>query len=351
MSTPLDLADFLAQDFARLGEPLLQRCAALEGRQLYLTGATGFFGKHLLALLAWLHQRGLHFEVTALSRHPERFAAQHPWSKRQSWLKVLAGDVRQPWPGHGPHDLLLHAATDTAASAHLNKQTVLDDLLASAQQMVAFCERAGVQRLLLTGSGAQFGAIPGAWADTGVPDDAAIACDPTQPGSAYGEGKRLTELLAALHAQRHGTAVIHTRCFAFVGPGLALDGHFAIGNFIRDALAGQPIRLSSAGQALRSYLYGADLALWLLLLLLEAPGGTRLNVGSDAGLRVLELAHQVRQALRPDLLVEVGPTRPGEERPCYLPAIDQARALGLAVWTPLPLAIQRTAEWAASHPG
>lgn len=346
MSHRPDLACFLAQDFERLGESLRQRCAVLDGQRLYLTGATGFFGKNLLALLAWLYQRGLRFEVTALSRDPQRFLAQQPWCAQQPWLTLCAGDVRQRWPAQGAYSLLLHAATDTAASAHVNKQAVFDDLLAGAQQMLSFAARHGVQRLLLTGSGAQFGAIPAVWRDTGVPDDAVIACDPTQPGSAYGEGKRVTELLAALHAQRHGTAVIHTRCFAFVGPGLALDGHFAIGNFIRDALAGQSIRLLSAGQALRSYLYGADLAMWLLLLLLDAPGGTRLNVGSDAGLSVLALAQQVCAELRPGLAVQVGRPQPSDERQCYLPEITRARELGLDVWTPLPLAIQRTAEWA-----
>lgn len=346
MSYRSDLARFLAEDFERLGAPLLQRCSALDGHRLYLTGATGFFGKSLLALLALLYQRGVRFEVTALSRDPQRFLAQQPWCAKQPWLSLRAGDVREPWPGEGSHDLLLHAATDTVASAHINKQDVLDNLLASARQMVAFCERAGVRRMLLTGSGAQFGAIPNEWAATGIPDNAQIACDPTQPSSAYGEGKRLTELLAALHSQRHGTTIVYTRCFAFVGPGLALDGHFAIGNFIRDALVGRPIQLSSAGQALRSYLYSADLAVWLLLALLEASPGTRMNIGSDEGIRIQELAHRVQAILcRQGGAVKLGRSQPCEERSCYFPAVQQAKNLGLNVWTPLQLAIRRTAFW------
>ena len=342
-----DLAGFLADDFERLValDPLLAtRCEALAGHRLFLTGATGFFGKGLLALLAWLQRRGVAVEVTAMSRDPQRFLDQHAWARSMPALRWMRGDVEQPWPDAGQQTLLLHAATDTHASAHQDLRRVFDHEVASVRQALDFAARAGVQRLLLTGSGAQYGALPSSLA-AGVGEDAGLACDATQPASAYGEGKRVAELLAAQHAARHGTAVVPTRCFAFVGPGLDLDGHFAIGNFIRDALAGRPIRLSSSGQALRSYLYLADLAFWLLLLLVEAPSGRAVNVGSGQALSVLQLAAQVRDVLAPQLQVTPGPPRPGETRAVYVPAVERAAALGLAAWTPLPLAIERTAAW------
>jgi len=338
------LDSFLARDFHHIGEPLLARCAELDGQRLYLTGATGFFGKSLLALLALLYQRGVRFEVTALSRDPQAFLAAQPWC-RVPWLRLCQGDVRNPWPADGHYNLLLHAATDTATRAQRDKLALFNGVLSGTQNALDFCAAHGVPRLLLTGSGAQFGALPAEYALTGVPDDSLLGCDPTQPGSAYGEAKRVAEWLASLHAQRHGTAVIYTRCFAFVGPGLDLEGHFAIGNFIRDAMAKRPITLQSAGLALRSYLYSADLAVWLLLLLLEAPAGTRVNVGADRAVSVKDLADKVREVLRPELPVQLGPAGPAESRQIYLPAIDVARRLGLNVWTPLESAILRTAEW------
>lgn len=341
---PVALDEFLAADFEFIGEAVRRHCAALGGRRLYLTGATGFFGRNLLALLAWLHRGGLDFRVTALSRSPQRFLAAEPWCASLRWLDWREGDVREAWPADGPHDLLLHAATETRAGAHVDKLAVFEDMLAGTRQALAFAARHGVQRLLLTGSGAQYGAIPAQYAH-GVPDDCALACDPTQPGSAYGEGKRVAELLAALHAGRLGAAVVNARCFAFVGPGLPLDGHFAIGNFLRDALQGRRLHMNSAGAATRSYLYGADLAVWLVGLLLHGRDGLAVNVGSDRPTTVLELATRVRDLVAPQLDVEVGPARPGEERHFYLPAIAAARKLGLDVWTGLDRAILRTAEW------
>ncbi len=340
----ISLHEFLATDFAGIDAEVMARCGKIHGKRLYLSGATGFFGKNLLALLAYLHSCGASFEVTALSRAPEVFLADQPWGSRQSWLKWCKGDVSRTWPGEGRYDLVLHAATDTAASAHVDKLAVFEGLLTGTRQAVEFAASHAVSRLLLCGSGAQYGAIPGNYAQ-GIEEASSLACDATRASSAYGEGKRAGETLAALHAERHGFEVVNTRCFAFVGPGLPLNGHFAIGNFLQAALDGQPIKLASRGGAIRSYLYGADLAVWLMVLLLEAAPGTSVNVGSGQSISIMDLATRVRDLVNPGLSVEPGTRSFDEERQLYFPCIHRARALGLDVWTELDRAITRTALW------
>jgi dTDP-glucose 4,6-dehydratase len=338
------LSDFLAMDFARISAEVIARCGRLDGKRLYLSGATGFFGKNLLALLTYLNGHGASFEVTALSRAPEAFLADQPWCRGLSWLKWCKGDVSAPWPGSGDYDLILHAATDTVASAHVDKLAVFEGILGGTRQAVAFAAARGVRRMLLCGSGAQYGAIPESYAE-GVPESSSLACDTAKTTSAYGEGKRASEMLAALHAERHGFEVVNTRCFAFVGPGLTLDGHFAIGNFLQAALAGQPIKLASQGKAMRSYLYGADLAVWLIVLLLEADPGSVVNVGSGQSTSIIDLATRVRDLVNSRLTVEPGNRSLVEERHLYVPCIDGAQALGLDAWTDLDRAITRTAIW------
>jgi dTDP-glucose 4,6-dehydratase len=137
------------------------------------------------------------------------------------------------------------------------------------------------------------------------------------------------------------------RCFAFAGPRMKLDANFAIGNFIRDALRAEPIRILEDGTPLRSYLYAADLAIWLWTLYFKGPSCRPVHVGSDLPVAISRLATQVAEVLHPGLPVTVA-KRPqeGSLPSCYVPAIDTARReLGLAPWIDLEETIRRTGAW------
>jgi len=71
------------------------------------------------------------------------------------------------------------------------------------------------------------------------------------------------------------------RCFAFVGADLPLNVHFAIGNFIRDALTADALTVSGDGTPLRTYLDQSDLAHWLFTMLERGRSGEDYNVSSD----------------------------------------------------------------------
>jgi dTDP-glucose 4,6-dehydratase len=145
------------------------------------------------------------------------------------------------------------------------------------------------------------------------------------PSSAYGEGKRAAEMLCALYAQQHGIEVKIARCFAFVGPYLPLDTHFAIGNFIRDSMAGESIEIKGDGTPFRSYLYASDLAVWLWTILLNGKSCYPYNVGSDEDLSIAALARTVAGLTEPRVSVtvarEADPKNPVER---YVPNVSRA---------------------------
>ncbi|MNG68196.1 dTDP-glucose 4,6-dehydratase [compost metagenome] len=322
---------------------------ALAGQHVLLTGGTGFFGAWLLALFQQLNEQGAGVSVTVLARNPSRFLKTQPCYRDCAWLHWLAGDVRelQSVPGQ-PVNLVIHAATDTSSAAHGNPLQVFDTVVTGARRVLdlAVRERA---RVLLIGSGAQYGPLrAGAEHPGGVAEDFAGACVSNSAGSAYAEGKRAQETLGAIYAKTHGIDVIMARCFAFSGPGLPLDGHFAIGNFVRDALFADQVVIQSCGTAVRSYLHGADLAAWLLVLLVRGGAGEAYNVGSDQAISIADLARRVVSRVAQEKQVRILGRAEGSERSFYVPDISRARGLGLDVWTSLDHSIDSMAAWAKS---
>ena len=299
----------------------------IHGRQLFLTGGTGFFGSWLVESFCHLNRLlRLDARLTILTRNPGGFAQKSPHLASDPAITLLAGDVRNFAFPAGEFQFIIHAATEARASQAANAPLeMLSTIVAGTERALQFAASHGATKFLLTSSGAVYGIQPPAL--THVSETFAGAPDPLLPSSVYGEGKRLAELLCTLYQQSNPTLQCKiARCWAFCGAHLPLDQHFAIGNFLGDILAGRPIRIQGDGTPRRSYLYAADLAVWLWTILFRAPALTPINVGSDRDLSILELAHTVAAVLNPQAEITVASQAiPGVPPPRYVPSIDRAR--------------------------
>ena len=345
--------NLLAPDLDRVLGPAEALWARYRGARILLTGGTGFFGGWLLELLLRAEERfGLGLRATVLTRDPEGFRRARPRLAGHPAVSLLRGDVLTLEPPGLRFSHVLHAATP--ASARLNAEApreMFDTVVEGTRRVLAAARRCGAARLLLTSSGAVYGRQPPALSH--LPEDHPGAPDPLDPASAYGEGKRAAELLCALEARAGGPEAVIARCFAFAGPYLPLDRHYAIGNFVRDALRGGPIRVGGDGTPFRSYLYGADLAHWLWTLLATGRGSRPYHVGSEAAISIADLAATVARVLGVARGVEVArrpePGRPAER---YVPSTARTRAeTGLAESFTLEESIRRMADLAGPAGG
>jgi dTDP-glucose 4,6-dehydratase len=323
---------------------------ALRGARVLVTGGTGFFGGWLLEALTRFETRlGLGVRATVLTRDPEGFRRRRPHLAGHPAIALLRGDVLTLAPVDEPFSHVIHAAT--AASAALNAsapQVMFDTIVEGTRRVLEVARRAGARRVLFTSSGAVYGRQPPDLSH--VPEDHPGGPDPLNPASAYGEGKRAAELLCALAGAAHGFDPLVARCFAFSGPYLPLDAHFAIGNFVRDALAGGPIRVGGDGTPFRSYLYGADLAAWLWTILARGRPARAYHVGSEAAVSIAELAGAVARVLGIPGRVEIARAPvAGAPAERYVPSTRRTREeLGLAETFGLDEAVARMARFASA---
>ena len=345
----------LAQDLEHILSHTGDLWESLRGQNIFITGGTGFFGRWLLESFAHVNAvRHLQAQVVVLSRDPERFRRIASHLADDAAISFVSGDVRTftaesvraqlGRTAPEQYRFVVHAATE--ASAKLNAENplaMIETIVQGTRAALEFAVATRTQRFLLTSSGAVYGRQPAEV--THLPEDYNGAPDSTHPDSAYGEGKRLAELLCACFRKQHGIDPLIARCFAFVGPFLPLDAHFAIGNFIRDALRGGPIAVGGDGTPFRSYLYAADLAIWLWTILIRGTPGRPYNVGSEDDLTIGEIAEAVRDALGSQVRITTAKS-PRTDAPVsrYVPATSRAqRELGLQQHVDLAEAIRRTA--------
>jgi dTDP-glucose 4,6-dehydratase len=219
---------------------------------------------------------------------------------------------------------------------------MFDTIVAGTRRVLDFAVERRAQRLLFMSSGAVYGVQP--WEVPHVAEDWHGGPDTRDPKSAYGEGKRAAEMLCAIYGRQFGLDVVTARIFALLGPLLTLDIHFAAGNFIRDAMAGRTIRVESAGTAVRSYLYAADLTVWLWTLMLGAAKGAVYNVGSEEAVSIADLARRTATALDGPGVEILGRADPGWNPGRYVPSTAAIRReLGVLPTVGLDEAIRRTA--------
>lgn len=321
----------------------------LRGCRLFLTGGTGFLGCWLLeSLLNADAALGLGVEVTVLSRSPAAFKIKQPHLALHPAVRLHEGDTRTFSFPAGEFTHVIHAATDASAALNAeNPLLMIETITQGTRQALEFARQCGCRRFLLVSSGGVYGRQPPELAR--LPEEYSGAPDTSSPHAAYGEGKRLAELYGAIYGEKYGLESMTARGFAFVGPYLPLDRHFAVGNFVRDGLRGGPLEVGGDGTPVRSYLYGADLAIWLWTILLRGTPGRAYNVGSEDALTIEALAQTVAKQFSPAPLVQIArraaPNQPPER---YVPSTARARQeLGLEAWIGLEEALRRTIQAAS----
>ncbi|MDC1120284.1 NAD(P)-dependent oxidoreductase [Alphaproteobacteria bacterium] len=289
----------------------------------FITGGTGLFGCWVLSFFDWAQQRKLADpKICILVRR------QLPLNKK-GW-RVILGDISNFEYESVVTDYVLHMAAPTARETFqgMGDMDKFDMLTRGAKHVLNFSRERTRERTLMLSSGAIYG---GFGSERCLPISEIDCHSPSfkTPNQGLAIGKRATEFLTKAYADAAFVDASVARCFSFVGPGLPVDIHYAVGNFVHQALVDGEIIIKGDGKPIRSYMYLGDMVLWLLRILMDGVNGEDYNVGSNESISILDLAKKVVQLSGGDakitLLGHQNQTSGNPPNQFYVPDINKCR--------------------------
>lgn len=261
---------------------------------LLVIGGSGFFGKSILDAFqrALLEPWGIS-NVFILSRSAKKIKQTHP-ELLSSKVHLIDDDICSA-QSIVHSDYVIHAAASTDASRYLvqgdkEKRNII-------QGVINYCNLArkyhNRSRIVFCSSGAVYGYQPEnvefleedmIFGDHNKLDETKIS---------YALAKRDSEKAFEALGENYLDVSI-ARCFSFVGKYLPRNQHFAIGNFMQNAMAGKPIEVKATKKVYRSYMYADDLVIWLMSIAEHANRFCPIyNVGSDQAIEIHDLAEKI----------------------------------------------------------
>jgi nucleoside-diphosphate-sugar epimerase len=272
-----------------------------------VTGAGGFVGGHLLPAL-----EAAGYTVTATDRE----------------LDVSDAAVVESCVARLEPDLIVHLAAVSSVPASLSEPelTYRVNFLGTRSVLEACARRAPAARVLLAGSGDQYGtAEPGSrpFRET----------DPMRPRSPYARTKAAADLLGESYAAK-GLAVLRGRAFNHSGPGQ--DEHFVLPSFARQAVeiaAGRRDPVLHVGnlESRRDFLDVEDVVAAYLALAAPGVAPGAYNIASGQPRAVGDALEALLRLTGAEARVEIDPER---MRPSDFSAGDASNLRKATGWSP-----------------
>lgn len=298
-----------------------------------VTGGCGFIGSHLCTRLLYAGHEVVVIDDLSTGRF-DNIEAIH----QHAGFRLIVGSVLE-------HDLMDGLVRDCEAVFHLASAVGVKLIMEQPVQTIStIFQGTDVvlklaaryrKRVLLTSTSEVYGK------SENVPfhEDGDRLEGPTSKHRwAYACAKALDEFLALAHWKQSRLPVIVVRLFNTVGPRQAAQYGMVIPNFVRRALANEPISVYGDGQQSRCFCHVADVV-GALTALIECPAahGKVVNVGSTEEITIRGLAERIRMLTKSDSEIRTVPYASVfgegfEDMQRRIPALD--RIGELIGWTP-----------------
>lgn len=298
--------DFLHKDCADAASWSLKILDELKNQKVLVAGGTGFIGSWIAEFVAYLNDNHqFNTSLVILARNTDSFKAEKKHLATRSDIQFIAKDVRNI--NELPQDItsIIHAAASPDNRNHVSNpiETIAtitkgtDNLIDSAFKLP------NLKKFLYLSSGQVYGKSGSKNGLISESDFGSLDCNKVT--AVYPEAKRLAEATCCAYASQYKLPIVIARPFSFIGPYQSLAKPWAINNFINDALNNKTIRIVGNGEPIRSYMYPADLVVWILKILISGKINTAYNVGSPLGISLKDVAEKITNIAQTNVNIDI----------------------------------------------
>jgi len=342
------LPDFIRDDCERVFKESSSTLEELNQSSVLITGGSGFMGSWILETIQYLNEKfNKGIEVHVISRNREKYLASIPHIARMPYVNIIRSDVRSVSELPRNINYVIHAAANPDNRMHSSRplETVCSISDGTSALVRAVDRVSNLKMFVNMSSGNVYGKQPETL--NKIPENFTGTVSSTDLNTVYAEAKRFSESLITAARSELRLPVVNLRPFSFLAPYQAPDAPWAANTFINDAINGRPIRILGDGETVRTVMYGADLALWILVIMTKGVTGSVYNVGSDDGRKLHDLAYMVAAHFSPKPDVLLNTSLAGNiTNSISVPDIDKAKKdFNLKVFTNTKLTVERTIAW------
>jgi nucleoside-diphosphate-sugar epimerase len=320
----------------------------LMNKNILITGGTGFVGKWITEMIIYLNKQfGFNTKIYLLARDIDKFKSEYPIISKNVNIFFIEQDVK--YISELPSDInyVVNAAGSPDSREHASQplRTIDTILKGTSAVLEASYRLPELLNILHVSSNYIYGNVTKDNQKNIFESDLGVMeCNSIH--SAYSEAKRMSETLCSVYRNQLRLPITIVRPFAFIGPYQKLDKPWAVNSFIREALIGGNIRILGDENTVRSYMYGSDMAYWMLRILTVEYTGQVYNVGSNEGISLLELSKLITKLFNRNIQVTSRYTKDNYNKiHSLVPDISKAKNLDLKNTFSLNESLERTIKW------
>lgn len=272
----------------------------LKSSHILITGGTGFVGTWLTEMIIYLNENfNFNLTVYLLSRN----ATQRSNYIKFKYINYIKSDVKNVKELPISIEYILHAAGTPDSREHVsNPIKTIETFYKGTQNILDLASRLPNLIKVIHFSSNK---IYGTNYSTLLIDESNTTIVENNIQDVYSESKRISETICKAYMSELYLPIIIVRPFAFIGPFQSLDKPWAVNNFIRDAILGGPIRILGNELTTKSYMYGSDLAYFILNILVLGKVGETYNLGNSNPTNLFELATKIKNLINSEIEIKI----------------------------------------------